>query len=100
MFEGMKIGTSNDTRHKMATLQFDHVLAQLNITDVHASSNVLKWCQSMIEGTLSLSSQCSPNFTHNPNLMSNETLGLSLRFVATPPIPTLIKKTWPLLLTI
>ncbi len=42
----------------------------------------------MIEGTSSPSSQSFPNSTHNPNLMFDETSGLSSKPITPPPIPT------------
>jgi len=89
MLEGLKIGTSNEQGTKRVALQFDHVLTQLKTTNGHASRNVLKRCQSMIEGTSNPSSQSSPNSTHNPSPMSNETHGLSSRPATPPPIPIL-----------
>jgi hypothetical protein len=73
---------------KRATLQSEHVVTQLKIIDGHASRNVLKRRQSMIEGTSSLSFQSSPNSTHNPSPMYEETYGMSSRLVTPPPIPT------------
>ncbi len=69
---------------KRATLQSDHVVAQFKTTNGHASKNVVKRHQSMIEGTSSHSFQSFPNSTHNPSPMSNETPRMSSRS-ATPP---------------
>jgi hypothetical protein len=84
----LKIGTSNEQGMERATLHFDHVLAQCKTTDGHASRNVLKRYQSMIEGTSSPPSQSSPNSTHNPSPMSDETLRLSSRLATPPHVPT------------
>ncbi len=77
-------------RHKEATLQSNHALAQLKTIDGHSSMNVWKSCQLMIEDTSSPSFQSSPNSTDNPSCMSNETLGLSSRPATPPLVPTFV----------
>ncbi len=42
----------------------------------------------MIESTSNPSSQSSPNYMHNLNLMFDETFGLSSRPITPPPVPT------------
>jgi len=86
----LKTNTSNELGTKRATLQSNHALAQLKTTNGHASMNVLKRCQLMIEDTSSPYFQSSPNSTDNPSCMSNETLGLSLRLVTPPLVPTFV----------
>jgi hypothetical protein len=73
---------------KKATLQSDHVVAQLKTNDGHASRNALKRHQSIIEGTSNPSFQSSPNSTHNPSPMYNETPRLSSRPATLPLVPT------------
>jgi hypothetical protein len=79
----LKIGTSNKQGMKRVTLQSDHVIAQLKTTDGHASRNVLKRHQLMIEGKSSPSFQSFPNYMHNFNPMSDETPRLSSKLAPT-----------------
>jgi len=46
----LKIGTNNEEGLERATLQCDEVLERLNAIDGHATRNVLKKCQSLLDG--------------------------------------------------
>ncbi len=83
-----KTNKSNEQGTERATLQSNHVPAQLKTTDGHASRNVLKMSQSMVECTSNFFSQSPPISTHNLSPMFNETHGPSSRLVTPPPIPT------------
>ncbi len=46
----LKIGTNNEGGLERATLECDEVLEHLNAIDGHATRNVLKKCQSLLDG--------------------------------------------------
>jgi hypothetical protein len=46
----LKIGNSNEEGLDNATFQCDDMLRHLKVTDGHASKNVLKRCQNMMDG--------------------------------------------------
>ncbi len=84
----LKTNTSNEQDIDRATLQSNNVVAQFRTTNEHASRNVLKRCQSMVEGTSSPSSQSFQNFIHNPSPMFDETHELLSRLAIAPPVTT------------
>jgi hypothetical protein len=64
---------ANEENTKKVVLQNDQVLAQLKSIDGHATYNVLKRWQYLVESKTSMFYQSSSNPTFIPNLMLNGT---------------------------